>query len=127
MFAIFDFLGSIFGYVLWFFFDAVSNYTVAVILFTVLINLLMFPLAIKRQKNTAGNIRLTEKQNELRKRYEKDQKRYNEELAKLYEREGRSPMSGCLTTMLLPMILWFGILGVINRPLKNTLHIPDEK
>lgn len=127
MFAIFDFLGSIFGYVLWFFFDAVSNYTVAVVLFTVLINLLMFPLAIKRQKNMAGNIRLTEKQNELRKRYEKDQKRYNEELAKLYEREGRSPMSGCLTTMLLPMVLWFGIIGVINRPLKNTLHIPDEK
>lgn len=125
--AILDFLGSIFGYVLWFLFDAVSNYTVAIILFTVLINLIMFPFTIKRQKTMAANARMSEKQQELKKRYEKDIKKYNEELAKLYEKEGFNPMSGCLTTMILPMILWFGIIGPINRPLKNTLHIPDEK
>lgn len=125
--AILDFLGSIFGYVLWFLFDAVSNYTIAIILFTVLINLIMFPFAIKRQKTMASNARMAEKQKELKKRYEKDMKKYNEELAKLYEKEGVNPMSGCLTTMLLPLILWSGIIGAINRPLKNTLHIPDEK
>ena len=124
--AILDFLGSIFGYILWFIFDAVSNYTVAITIFTILINLLMFPFAIKRQKTMASHMRMNEKQQELKKRYEKDVKKYNEEVAKLYEKEGFSPMSGCLT-MFLPMILWFCIIGPINRPLKNTLHIPDTK
>ena len=127
MAGIFDFLGSIFGYVLWFFFDAVSNYTVAILLFTVFINLLMFPIAIKRQKTMASNARMAEKQKELKKKYEKDMKKYNEELAKLYEKEGINPMSGCLSTMILPLILWSGIIGAINRPLQNTLHIPNEK
>lgn len=127
MAGIFDFLGGIFGYVLWFFFDAVSNYTVAILLFTVFINLLMFPIAIKRQKTMASNARMAEKQKELKKKYEKDMKKYNEELAKLYEKEGINPMSGCLSTMILPLILWSGIIGAINRPLQNTLHIPNEK
>lgn len=75
----------------------------------------------------ASQARMNEKQQELKKRYEKDVKKYNEALAKLYEKEGFNPMSGCLVTMLLPTILWFGIIGTINRPLKNTLHIPETK
>ena len=74
--AILDFLGSIFCYILWFIFDAVSNYTVAITIFTILINLLMFPFAIKRQKTMASHMRMNEKQQELKKRYEKDVKKY---------------------------------------------------
>ena len=122
----FDFLGSIFGYVLWFFFDAVSNYAVAIVLFTLLINLLMLPLIIKQRKSMIANAGMAEKEAELKKKYEKDPKKYNEELARLYEREGFNPASGCLS-MLLPMLLWIGIIGAINRPLQNTLHISREK
>lgn len=124
---ILDFLGSIFGYILWFFFDAVSNYAIAILIFTVFINMLMFPIAIKRQKTMASNARMAEKQKELKKKYEKDIKKYNEEMARLYEKEGINPMSGCLSTMILPLILWSGMIGAINRPLQNTLHIPTEK
>ena len=124
---LFDFLGSIFGYILWFFFDAVGNYAIAIVLFTLVINVVMFPLAIKRQKTMAMNSRLSKKQQELRKKYEKDQKRYNEELALLYEKEGVSPMNGCFSTMLLPLILWSGVFGAITKPLQNTLHIASDK
>ncbi len=124
---LFDFLGSIFGYVLWFFFDAVSNYGVAITLFTLVINVLMFPLAIKRQKSMAMNSRMAVKQQALKKKYEKDTKKYNEEVAKLYEREGVNPMSGCFATMILPLILWSGIFGAITKPLQNTLHLAPEK
>ena len=124
---IFNFLGSIFGYLLWFFFDAVSNYIGAITLFVLVVNIAMIPLAIKRQKSSAKTSKLAVKQRELKKKYEKNQKKYNEELAKLYEQEGANPMSGCISTMILPLILWGGIIGAINRPLQNTLHIPQEK
>lgn len=124
---LFDFLSSTFGYILWFFFDAVSNYALAIALFALVINVLMFPLAIKRQKTTARNARLAGKQQELKKRYEKDPKRYNEEVAKLYEKEGINPMSGCFATFVLPLILWSGIYGAVTKPLQNTLHISPQK
>ncbi len=124
---IFDFLGNIFGYVLWFFFDAVSNYAVAITLFAIFINLLMLPISIKRQKNMALNARINAKDQELRKKYEKNPRKYNEERALLYEKEGIDPMAGCFSTMILPLLLWSGIFGAITKPLQNTLHIAQEK
>ena len=124
---LFDALSSIFGYVLWFFFDAVSNYAVAITIFVVVFNILMFPLAIKRQKSMAKNAKIGIKQQEIRKKYEKNPKKYNEEIAKLYEKEGFNPMSGCLVTMLLPLFLWPSVYGAVTKPLQNVLHIPNEK
>lgn len=124
---IFDFLGSVFGYILWFFYDAFSNYAIAITLFTLLINIIMFPTAIKRQKMMAKNARLAEKQKEIQKRYGKDRQKYNEELTKLYQQEGTSPFGGCFSSMILPLILWGGIFGAVTKPLQNTLHISQEK
>ncbi|MBQ3092880.1 MAG: membrane protein insertase YidC [Clostridia bacterium] len=125
--AIFDFLGKIFGYVLWFFFDAVSNYALAIVLFVLLINILMIPIAIKRQRTMALTAKINIKDQELRKKYEKNPKKYNEEKALLYEKEGIDPMAGCFSTMILPLILWSGILGAVVKPLENTLHIDSQK
>lgn len=124
---IFDFLGSIFGYILWFFFHATGNYAIAIFLFAVVINIILFPTAVKRQKTMAVNARLSEKQKEIQKRFGKDKQRYNEELAKLYQQEGASPLSGCFSSMILPLVLWGGIFGAITKPLQNTLHIPQNK
>lgn len=123
---IFDLVGNISGYVLWFFFDAVSNYAVAITLFSVFVNLVMLPFTIKRQKSMAMSGRLSAKQAELRKRYEKDPKKYNEEVAKLYEKEGFNPAGGCLP-MFMPLLLLGGIYTAITKPLQNTLHISAEK
>lgn len=124
---IFDFFGNISGYLLWFFFDAVSNYAVAITLFALVINLVMLPFTIKRQKNMALTSRLSAKDAELRKKYEKNPRKYNEERALLYEKEGVDPMAGCFTTMILPLLIWGGVFGAIARPLHNTLHIPQDK
>ena len=52
---IFNFIGNIFGYVLWFFYWLTSNYGVAIILFTIAVKVLMFPMTIKQQKSMAAN------------------------------------------------------------------------
>ena len=87
----------------------------------------MFPLAIKRQKSMASSAKFAVKQQELRKKYEKNPRKYNEEVAKLYESEGANPMSGCFATMVLPAIFWMAIFGAVTKPLQNTLHIDQDK
>jgi len=51
--------------------------------------------------------------------------KYNEELQKLYEKEGVNPGGGCLTT-LLPFPIMLGIYYSVIYPLSNTLHIAKD-
>lgn len=115
-------IGSIFGYLLWWLYVIVKNYGVAVILFTLIVKLLSFPLTIKSQKSMASQSRMAAKQKEIQTRYPNDKQKQNEELQKLYDKEGTNPMSGCLP-MLLPMLVMFGIIWAVNSPLTNMLHI----
>lgn len=97
--AIFNFFGSILGYILWFFYYIVGNYGVAIILFTILFKVILFPLSVKQQKSMAVTSRIAEKQKELSKKYANDKRKYQEEVQKLYAKEGAKPGGGCLTTL----------------------------
>lgn len=123
--GIFNFFGSILGYLLWLLYTIFRNYGVAIILFTVILKLVLFPTSIKQQRSMASQARLAEKQKELQKKYANNKNKYNEELAKLYEKEGVSPTSGCLTA-LLPMPIMLGIYWSVIQPLSNTLHISAD-
>lgn len=46
----------------------------------------------------------------------------NEEMQKLYQKEGVNPSSGCLTSIV-PMLVMLGIFYSISSPLTNTLHL----
>ena len=78
--AIFNFFGSILGYILWFFYYIVGNYGVAIILFTILFKVILFPLSVKQQKSMAVTSRIAEKQKELSKKYANDKRKYQEEV-----------------------------------------------
>ena len=126
----FNFFGGLLGYILWFFYMVVKNYGVAIILFTVVVKLLLFPLSVKQQKSMAAQSKLAAKQKELQARYanKKDANskiKYQEELQKLYDKEGVHPMGGCLTTML-PFPIMLGLYYSVVFPLKNVLHLPSD-
>ena len=123
---IFNFIGNIFGYLLWVFFELTKNYGVAIILFTVAVRAIMFPLSIKQQKSMAVNGRLAAKQKELQQKYANNKAKLNEEIQKLYQKEGASPMGGCLMS-LLPLLLVMGVYYAVIFPLQNTLHIAADK
>ena len=89
--AIFNFFGSILGYLLWFFYLVVHNYGVAIILFTVVMKAVLFPFSVKQQKSMAANSKLAVKQKELQKKYGNDKQRLQIETQKLYEKEGVTP------------------------------------
>ena len=123
--GLFNGIGWIFGYVLWYAYLAVGSFAIAILIFTVILRVFQFPLQIKSQKSMAGSMRLQKKQQEIQEKYGRDREKVNEELSKLYEKENISPTGGCLTT-LVPMFLLMGVYWTVRYPLTNTLHIAQE-
>ncbi len=115
-------LGAPLGYVIWLIYEVVRNYGVAIILFTVILKLTLYPLAVKQQKATAKMGAFQPMINEINKKYAKNPKKKNEELQKLYTEEGYSPTAGCLP-MILQFVILFGIIDVVYRPLTHILHM----
>ena len=126
MFQIFNYVGYAFGYVLWALFYVFQNFGVSIIFFTLLTRLLMFPTSVKQQKSMAANSRLQAKQRELKEKYGNNKQKYNDEVQKLYAKEGASPFGGCLSS-LLPMFIMLGIYYTVVRPLSNVIHIASDK
>lgn len=122
----FNFFGSIFGYVLWAAFQLVSNFGIAIIIFTLIFKVLLFPSSVKQQKSMAANAKIQLKQRELQKKYANNRQKYNEEIQKLYQKENVKPFGGCLSS-LLPMFVMLGIYYSVISPLSNVLHIASEK
>ena len=123
---ILNFIGGLFGYILDFFYNLIPNYGVALILFTLFTKLILYPMSIQQQKSMALQSRMGEKQREIQAKYGADKNKYNEELMKLYEKEGFSPTSGCLP-MLIQFPVLLGLFYAVSRPLTNVLHFAADK
>ena len=96
-------------------------YIFAIILFSVIMQIVLFPFGIKRQKTTVKQAALRPKEMLIREKYKGrndrvTQQKMNMEIQELYQKEGYSPFSGCLPLLIqLPIIiiLW----SVIRMPL----------
>lgn len=126
MVEIFNFIGSIFGYILWTAFYLVNNFGIAIIIFTIIIKALLFPFSIKQQKSMASNARFQRKQMEIMEKYKNDRAKANEEVQKLMVKENVSPYAGCMP-MMAPMLVMLGVYYSVINPLTNTLHIASDK
>lgn len=122
---IFNYVGYIFGYVLWYFYELTKNYGIAIILFTILFQIISFPFSVKQQKSMAQTARMQGKLEELKKKCGNDKQRYQQEMADLYSKEGINPMGGCTTTIV-PLLVMMGIFYSVAYPLTNTLHIDNQ-
>lgn len=126
MMDIFNYFGSILGYLLWFFYEyVIKNYGIAIILFTVTLKILMFPFSIKQQKSMAMTTKMSLKQKELQKKYGNDKAKLQEETQKLYEKEGVNPAGGCVTTII-PLLIVMGLFYTVQNPLANALHLSSD-
>ena len=123
---IFNFFGSILGYLLWWLYYIVGNYGIAIILFTLIIKVFLFPFFIKQQRSMAATGKMAAKQKEIQKRYANDKQRMQVEMQKLYEKEGINPMGGGCATMILPFLVMFGLYYTVLNPLTNALHLSSD-
>lgn len=122
---LYSLLGIPFGYVMWAIYQIIPSYGVSIILFTLFTKLILIPISVKQQKNSAKTALLGPKLEKIKKQYGKNQQRYQEEVQKLYEREGANPMAGCFP-MIIQFLILFGIYDVVCKPLKHILHLSND-
>lgn len=123
--SFFGFLAVVLGPLMRLLYQLIPNFAITMIVFTVLIRVVMLPLAIKQQKSTAKMAVFQPEIQRIQEKYKTNQQKQQEELMRLQEEYGYNPMSGCLP-MLLNMLVLFGIIEVVYRPVQYILGIPTE-
>lgn len=110
------------GYLLTFIYNLVGNYGISLIILTVLVKLILYPLYFKQIKSTASMSSLQPKMKAIQEKYKNDKEKMNEEMAKLSKNENFNPMGGCLPTLIQLPILW-GLFTLLRNPIR---YIADE-
>ncbi|WP_299308718.1 membrane protein insertase YidC [uncultured Croceicoccus sp.] len=93
-------------------FALVGNFGVAIILLTLLVRLVMFPVAQKQFKSMAAMKALQPKMKALQERYKEDKPKLQQEMMELYKREKVNPLAGCLP-MFLQIPVFFALYKVL--------------
>lgn len=111
-FGWFWFLTKPFLHGLNFFYSILGNYGLAILMLTLVVKLLFFPLANKSYKSMTAMKKLQPEMQKLRERYENDKQKMQQELMALYQKEKVNPLSGCLP-ILLQIPVFFALYKVL--------------
>lgn len=93
-------------------FHLVGNFGVAILLVTVLIKLIFFPLASKSYASMAKMKAVQPQMTQLRERYKDDKAKQQQELMELYKKEKINPLAGCLP-ILIQIPVFFSLYKVL--------------
>lgn len=91
-----------------------DNFGLTIIVLTILVNLVTYPLTLKQLKASKAMQDVQGKVAELRKKYAKDRQRLAQEQMKLFKESGVSP-AGCVLPMLIQMPVWIVLYQSIIR------------
>lgn len=92
----------------------VGNYAISIIIFTVIIKLLMYPLTAKQTKSMKEIQSIQPEVQKIQQKYKDNKEKQAEEMNKLYSEKGVNPLSGCL-----PMIITMIIIFPLYRAILN--------
>lgn len=95
----------------------VGNWGWAIIILTVIIKLLFFPLSAASYKSMAKMKAVAPRVNAIRERYGNDKQRLNQEMMNLYRTEKINPLGGCLPILIqIPVFiaLYWALLGAVE-------------
>ncbi len=121
-----DFIAKPFGILMMWLYQLTHNYMLAVILFSLIVKLILLPFQMKSKKGMMRQQLLIPQQQELAKKYGSNKQKYQEELMKLYQEEGVSPMSGCLWA-LLPFPILIALYSAIRKPLSTMMGVAAKE
>ncbi len=111
-FGWFYFLTKPIFFVLLFFRDLLGNFGLAILLLTVCIKAIFFPLANKSYKAMSKMRKLAPEMKKLRERYKDDKQKMQQELMAMYKKEKVNPASGCLP-ILIQIPVFFALYKVL--------------
>jgi len=113
-FGFFTFLSKPFFKVLLWIHGLIGNWGWAIILFTLLVKLILFPLSYKGMMSMQKLKDLAPKMKDLKEKYKGDPAKLNSQMMEMYKKNGANPMGGCL-----PMILQIPVFFALYRVLLN--------
>ncbi|WP_191060630.1 membrane protein insertase YidC [Geminicoccus harenae] len=111
-FGWFYFLTKPFFHILNWLFHATGNYGIAILGLTLLVKIVLFPLANKSYKSMSAMKALQPEMEKLRERFSDDRQKMQVELMALYKREKVNPVSGCLP-ILVQIPVFFALYKVL--------------
>ncbi len=104
-----------------FFYRFVKNYGVAIILMTIVIKIILYPLTHKSFESMRRMSALQPKITEIRERHKNNPQQMNKEISSLYKKEKVNPMGGCL-----PMLLQLPIFYALYTLLSGMIELRNE-
>lgn len=114
--ALLGWLESVLRFLLDLFYRLIPNYGVGIILLSIVIKVVFYPITRKSYDSTAKMQALQPKIEELKKKYPGKEKaqQLNQEMAALYKKEKVNPLGGCLP-LLIQMPIFIAFYGVLTK------------
>ncbi|MGI6257154.1 MAG: YidC/Oxa1 family membrane protein insertase [Anaerovoracaceae bacterium] len=104
------------GTLLFYIYDLVGSYGIALLILTTIVKFALYPLYAKQIKSTANMGKIQPKMKALQQKYANDKAMLNQKMSELYKEENFNPMAGCLP-MIIQMPIIFGLFALLRNPL----------
>jgi YidC/Oxa1 family membrane protein insertase len=115
--AIWDGIREGMGAILAFFYGIVPNAGFAIIMLTVVVRLILFPLTAKQAKSMIAMQRAQPEIKKLQAKFKNDKQKLNEEMMKFYKENSINPLGGCL-----PLLAQTPVFIALYQTLRNIQH-----
>lgn len=103
----------------------IPNYGIVIIVFSILIKMLVYPLTRKSYTSMKEMQRIGPMVTEMKEKYKGDPQRLNKETMKLYKEHGVNPLGGCLPTLIqMPLLIALFIVFRSTIELRGAMFIP---
>lgn len=116
-FGYFGFISIPLLYVLHFFHRFTGSYGLDIIVLTVLIKLLLWPLTHKSMVSMKSMAKLAPQMEKLKEKFGNDKEKLNREIMEMYKRNGVNPLGGCLP-MVLQFPVFIGLYNALSTPIE---------
>jgi YidC/Oxa1 family membrane protein insertase len=119
-----NYLSAALGYLMSWCYDLISNYGIAIILFTLISKIILLPISIWVQKNSIKMVKMQPEINRLKVKHYGDKDAIAEQQAKIFKREKYNPLAS-LIPLAIQIVLLIGLVAVIYHPFNYILHMPQ--
>ncbi len=113
------------GYVMQLCYKLLSDYGMAIILFTLITKIIILPLSVWVQKNSIKMVEIQPQINRIKARYFGNGDTIAEEQAKLFKEKKYNPLAS-LVPLIVQMVLLMGVVGVIYNPFNHLFRIDGD-
>jgi len=98
-------------------YDFTNSYGFSIVVLTVIINIIIFPLTLRQTRSTKRMQDIQPELKKLQKQHKDNKEQLNKEIAELYKTKGINPL-GCVLPLIIQMPVWFALFRVLREPLE---------